>query len=133
MPIGEFLRIWWTRYGGTRLAGITKLVVGESGNFPEMARFYNEEVVSGNQELITFILKRGMSRGEFRRLDVDAVAHSVMAPLVLKSIWANSIEPCCGSVAAMDPDTFIAHHLDMVLRSLRATPSPQGKGSTGKP
>jgi AcrR family transcriptional regulator len=131
--LGEFLRIWWTRYGGTRLAGITKLVVGESGNFPEMARFYNEEVVSGNQELITFILKRGMSRGEFRRLDVDAVAHSVMAPLVLKSIWANSIEPCCGSVAAMDPDTFIAHHLDMVLRSLRATPSPQGKGSTGKP
>ena len=128
--LGEFLRIWWTRYGGTRLAGITKLVVGEAGNFPEMARFYNEEVVSGNQELITFILKRGMSRGEFRRLDVDAVAHSVMAPLVLKSIWANSIEPCCGSVATMDPDTFIAHHLDMVLRSLRA--APQGKERTGQ-
>ena len=128
--LGEFLRIWWTRYGGTRLAGITKLVVGESGNFPEMARFYNEEVVSGNQELITFILKRGMSRGEFRRLDVDAVAHSVMAPLVLKSIWANSIEPCCGGVATMDPDTFIAHHLDMVLRSLRA--APPGRERTGQ-
>ncbi len=128
--LGEFLQIWWTRYGGTRLAGITKLVVGESGNFPEMARFYNEEVVSGNQELSTFILKRGMSRGEFRRLDVDAVAHSVMAPLVLKSIWANSIEPCCGGVATMDPDTFIAHHLDMVLRSLRA--APPGRERTGQ-
>jgi AcrR family transcriptional regulator len=126
--LGEFLRIWWNRYGGTRLAGITKLVVGESGNFPEMARFYNEEVVSGNQELITTILKRGMARGEFRQLDVDAVAHSVMAPLVLKSIWANSIEPCCGGAAAMDPDTFIAHHLEMVLRSLRA-PSSEGQPS----
>jgi AcrR family transcriptional regulator len=124
--LGEFLRIWWTRYGGTRLAGITKLVVGEAGNFPEMARFYNAEVVSGNQELITTILKRGMSRGEFRKLDVDAVAHSVMAPLVLKSIWANSIEPCCSAAAEMDPERFITHHLEMLLRALRATPPAQG-------
>src|SRR5687768_17668301 len=27
--LGRFLEIWWTRYGGTRLAGITKLVIGE--------------------------------------------------------------------------------------------------------
>ena len=121
--LGEFINIWWTRYGGTRLAGITKLVIGEAGNFPEMARFYNGEVVSGNHELITMILKRGVSRGEFREIDVDAVAHHVMAPLVLKSIWANSIEPCCGSASTMDSQHFIAHHLDMLLRALRTGPA----------
>ena len=120
--LGEFLQIWWARYGGTRLAGITKLVIGEAGNFPEMARFYNGEVVSGNHELITMILRRGVARGEFREIDVDAVAHHVMAPLVLKSIWANSIEPCCGSASLLDPQHFIAHHLDMLLRALRAGP-----------
>ena len=119
--LGEFLDIWWTRYGGTRLAGITKLVIGESGNFPEMARFYNGEVVSGNHELITMILRRGVSRGEFREIDVDAVAQHAMAPLVLRSIWANSIEPCCGAANLLDPQHFLAHHLDLLLRALRTT------------
>jgi hypothetical protein len=32
--LAQFLQTWWTRYGGTRLAGITKLVIGEAGNFP---------------------------------------------------------------------------------------------------
>jgi AcrR family transcriptional regulator len=120
--LAQFLHTWWTRYGGTRLAGITKLVIGEAGNFPEMARFYNGEVVSGNHELITMILRRGVARREFREIDVDAVAHHVMAPLVLRSVWANSIEPCCGG-GAMDPHQFIAHHLDMLLRALRAGPA----------
>ncbi len=129
--LGQFLNIWWTRYGGTRLSGITKLVIGEAGNFPEMARFYNGEVVKGNHELITMILKRGVARDEFREIDVDAVAHHVMAPLVLRSIWANSIEPCCGSASDMDPQHFLAHHLDMLLRALRKAPAA-GTGSAGR-
>jgi AcrR family transcriptional regulator len=128
--LARFLDIWWTRYGGTRLAGITKLVVGEAGNFPEMARFYNGEVVSGNHELITMILRRGVARKEFREIDVDAVAHHVMAPLVLKSIWANSIEPCCGSAGALDPKHFLAHHLDMLLRALREAPAARATNTS---
>ena len=129
--LGQFLHLWWTRYGCTRLSGITKLVIGEAGNFPEMARFYNGEVVSGNHELITMILKRGVARNEFREIDVDAAAHHVMAPLVLRSIWANSIEPCCGSAGAMDPQHFLAHHLDMLLRALRKAPADD-KGSASE-
>ncbi|MBA3478788.1 MAG: TetR/AcrR family transcriptional regulator [Lautropia sp.] len=126
--LAQFLNIWWTRYGGTRLSGITKLVISEAGNFPEMARFYNGEVVKGNHDLITMILKRGVARNEFREIDVDAVAHHVMAPLVLRSIWANSIEPCCGSAGEMDSQHFLAHHLDMLLRALREVPAA-GTGS----
>jgi AcrR family transcriptional regulator len=128
--LARFLDIWWARYGGTRLAGITKLVVGEAGNFPEMARFYNGEVVSGNHELITMILRRGVARKEFREIDVDAVAHYVMAPLVLKSIWANSIEPCCGGADALDPKHFLAHHLDMLLRALREAPGARATNTS---
>ena len=121
--LAQFLQTWWARYGGTRLAGITKLVIGEAGNFPEMARFFNAEVVGGNHELITMILRRGVARSDFREIDVDAVARCVMAPLVLRSIWANSIEPCCGSAGTIDPQRFLAHHLDMLLRALRAEPA----------
>ena len=36
----EFFVQWWTCFGATKLAGICKLVVGEAGNFPELARFF---------------------------------------------------------------------------------------------
>lgn len=121
--LASFVDSWWLRFGGTRLAGITKLVIAEAGNFPEMARFYNDEVVSGNHDLITMILRRGVDSGEFRPIDIDVVAHQVMAPLVLKSIWANSIDNCCGSSRAMEPGYFIRHHLDLLLRALRNGPA----------
>ncbi|MGE0802122.1 MAG: TetR/AcrR family transcriptional regulator [Lautropia sp.] len=119
--LAGYVDAWWTRFGSTRLAGIIKLIIGEAGNFPEVARFFDSEVVSGNHELVTLILRRGVERGEFRDIDVDLVAHSVMAPLVMKSIWANSIEPCC-TVARVEPARFVRHHLDLLLRSLRRAP-----------
>ena len=36
---------WWQRIGQTKLSGISKLMMAESGNFPDVARFYHEEVV----------------------------------------------------------------------------------------
>ncbi len=36
---------WWERIGKTRASGITKLVMSEAQNFPEIAEFYQEEVI----------------------------------------------------------------------------------------
>lgn len=118
-----FLQSWWDRFGGTRLSGIVKLVVGEAGNFPEVARFFQEEVVNSNQALVKRILDRGVARGEFRPMDADLVSVSLMAPLVLKSIWAHSLDQCCGG-SAVEPPTLIRHHVGLLLESLRARPAP---------
>ena len=119
----EFVWSWWNQFGNTRLSGIAKLCISEAGNFPEVARFWNDEVIASNNELLTMILSRGIAAGEFRAVDLESMAHQIMAPLVLKAIWRQSIEPCCVHGASLDPARFIVHHLDILLRGLGATPS----------
>jgi hypothetical protein len=40
------MRIWWERIGATRASGITKLMISEARNFPELAAFYQQEVIN---------------------------------------------------------------------------------------
>ena len=36
---------WWQQIGGTRLAGVPKLIISESRNFPEVAQYYHDKVI----------------------------------------------------------------------------------------
>ena len=36
---------WWQHIGGTRLAGVPKLIISESRNFPELAQYYHDKVI----------------------------------------------------------------------------------------
>src|SRR6478736_9643067 len=59
------MRVWWERIGATRASGITKLIIGEARNFPDIAAFYQQEVIVPGQGLIRRMLQRGVDRGEF--------------------------------------------------------------------
>ena len=56
---------WWERIGSTKAAGITKLMMSEAGNFPELLRFYQEEVIEPGNTLIERVLQSGIDKGEF--------------------------------------------------------------------
>ncbi len=51
---------WWERIGKTRASGITKLVMSEAQNFPEIAAFYQEEVIKPGNAMIHSILEHGV-------------------------------------------------------------------------
>ena len=70
------MRIWWERVGSTKVSGITKLMMSEGRNFPELAEFYRREVVRPGHALLRRILRRGIERGEFAPVDVD---HAIYA------------------------------------------------------
>jgi AcrR family transcriptional regulator len=114
-----FFRRWWEQFGSTRLAGIAKLIISEAGNFPEVAGFFHQEVIAPNGAVVASILARGIERGEFRPVDVEAIAHLAIAPLVLKAISAHSLDAVCPAESLLDPRRFLAAHLDFVLASLR--------------
>ena len=67
---GELVRKWWELIGETSLSGIPKLMMAEAGNFPVLARFYYDEVISRGHRLMASVLERGIKSGEFRKLDV---------------------------------------------------------------
>ena len=74
---------WGRRYGATKAAGISKLVMS----------------------------------GEFRALDMGLTIHSVLAPLLFLVTWKHSMAPCCPA-EPIDPETFIRHHADLLVRGL---------------
>jgi AcrR family transcriptional regulator len=123
----RFFRDWWERFGATRLAGIAKLIIAEAGNFPEVARFFNDEVIEPNGAVLAAILERGIARGEFAAVDVPTAAHLWMAPLVLRAIWANSMDAICPAQARIPPEAFLAAHTGFVLASLRHSGSAKGR------
>ncbi|WP_374355234.1 TetR family transcriptional regulator [Limnohabitans sp.] len=109
---------WWRRYGATKASGISKLVMSEASNFPDLARFFQEEVVTPGHAMIRSVLQRGIERGEFRPVDMDLTVHSVLAPLLFLVTWKHSMAPCCPSSQQIDPETFIRHHTELLVRGL---------------
>ena len=118
----DFFPDWWTRFGSTQLAGIAKLIIGEAGNFPELARFFQEEVVVPNLQLLITIVQRGIERGEFKPVDLESAVHIWMAPLVLKAIWRHSIGPCCPPEFDVPVERVLKTHIDLILDAIRARP-----------
>jgi AcrR family transcriptional regulator len=108
---------WWERIGSTRISGIPKLILSEARNFPEIARFYVEEVVRPGRETLAEVIRRGIARGEFRDdVDVEATVHLLAAPMLMITLWKNALEPCCDD--RIDPVTLLEAHVDMLSRGL---------------
>ena len=107
---------WWDKVGATRLSGIPKLLLGESGNFPELVRFYLAEVVEPGLEVMTAIVNRGIARGEFRQVNPEDAAFLIGAPLLQMMLWRTALEP--QSMRKIDTARYLDTHLDMLQHSL---------------
>lgn len=115
---------WWHRYGATKASGISKLVMSEATNFPELAAFYRHEVIEPGQALVRTVLQRAIDQGEFRPVDVELALHSVMAPLLFLVMWKHSMGPCCPLSEQVKPEQFITQHAQLLVRGLSLPESP---------
>ena len=115
----EFVRRWWTQYGGTPAAGLTKLIMSEAANFPDLAQYYQDEVVQPSHELVRRIVQRGIARKEFRAIDLTLASHLIVAPLVQMVTWRFSLAPCCPATQMPDPLKLLDMHADMAVRGLK--------------
>jgi AcrR family transcriptional regulator len=107
---------WWERVGNTRLAGISKLMLAESGNFPEVAKFYHEEVINRSKAMIGRVLERGIERGEFRPIDAGQAVSVVVAPMIMLMLWKHSFNAC--GVEAISADAYLKCFTDLLLHGL---------------
>ena len=111
---------WWERIGNTRASGITKLVMSEAQNFPDIAAYYQSEVIRPGNALIRQILARGVARGEFRPLDLDQAVYTVVAPMIFLMMWKHSMGACATSTHMVDPQEFIHMHVDLLINGVSA-------------
>lgn len=125
----HFLQQWWSRYGATKASGISKLIISEASNFPELAAFFRDEVVEPGSALLQRVLERGIARGEFREVSLDTTVQLILAPLLFLVLWKHSLGACCSTNAHIEPQAYIAHHADLLLNGLRRNPAPDRRSS----
>ena len=111
---------WWQRIGATKLSGISKLMMAESGNFPDVARFYHEEVVARNGAILAQIIQRGIALEEFRPIDPTIATRVIIAPLLMLTMWRHSLHAC--HLDPIDPAAFLDCLVDLLTRGFE-TPS----------
>ena len=111
---------WWEHVGSTKISGISKLMMSEAGNFPELAAFYQKEVVEPGSALIRRVLQRGMDSGEFRSIDPQYGVYAVLAPLLYLAHWKHSFGTCCDAGAQLVPQEYLSAQIDNILFGLNA-------------
>lgn len=110
------MRSWWERIGSTKASGICRLMVCEAGNFPELATFYQNEVVLPTHNLIKRILQRGVERGEFRALSETELhygVYSVLSPMLFLAMMQR-----CNMGIPIDPSAYLTTQIETILFGL---------------
>lgn len=122
--LASVIRFFGERFHKSRFAPLPKLVISESGNFPELARFYVDEVVGRGFSLIGGIVRRGIASGEFRVADVESVVYCVIAPVIFATLYRHSIEP--HAPGRPIPEDLIETHISLILGGIRRVSVTEG-------
>ncbi|MFC4790025.1 MULTISPECIES: TetR/AcrR family transcriptional regulator [Giesbergeria] len=109
---------WWEHVGATKASGITKLMLCEAGNFPEIALFYQREVSEPGHALIRRILQRGIDSGEFRSVDLDYAVHAVVSPLMFLTLSQHASLACVPGSLTVSPPLYLENQINMLLHGL---------------
>jgi len=108
---------WSSQIGQSKASGLGKLMLAEAVNFPELAKFYRDEVMSRTVRMISSILERGVRRGDFRDFDVEQMTRVLIAPMMMLNVWKHSaVAPC--DCSELQPHAFLEHLLDVSLNGL---------------
>lgn len=120
--VRQAFAVWVERIADSNAGGIYKLMTSECGNFPELATFYFEEVIKPGNDLVRRILQRGIDRGEFRPIDVNAGIHLILTPMFSYLQWRHSMGMCAPDSMGVSPKAYFEVHVDNLLRGLAANP-----------
>lgn len=95
---------------------IMRLIMAEGPNFPDLAEFYHQTVLSRGQAIIESILEDGIESGEFRNIGRVGLTQNIMAGALVAAIWKlvfDRFEP-------LDLDAHCETHVDLILNGLTA-------------
>ena len=118
----EIVLGWWERIGNTKLSGITKLMMAESSNFPEVTQFYHDEVITRGDAMVARMLERGVKRGEFRPTDIQQATRVICAPMIMLMMWKHSFSTC--RTEPISPEAYLNSFVDLFLHGVLHPDTP---------
>jgi AcrR family transcriptional regulator len=117
----KLLRARWEDVNRNRFSAMVKLMLAETHNYPDLARFCHDEFIERNQALLRRVLQRGVDRGEFRPVDVAQLARFVVAPILFAVVWRHAFEHALESRFSLEE--YFEISLQVMLKGLSAEPA----------
>lgn len=125
-PSADIVRMALTRMAlfltESDLAVLPKIILSETGQFPELARFYRTEIIDKGMAFLASVIERGIARGEFRAVPPQHTARLCIAPALLGAIWRSTFAKFDSE--PYDYKALIDTHLDVLLRGLAMKGEP---------
>lgn len=101
---------------GTRLEIIPKLIVSESGNFPDLTSFFVNQVIKRTRNIIKRVIQNGIDQGSFIDCDPEIAARLLLAPVIQDQIWNYSLKPFDDGY---DGELYLETHLNIFLHGIK--------------
>jgi AcrR family transcriptional regulator len=98
------------------IGAVAKMVIGESRNFPELAKLWHDQVVSRALEVLVGLIEQAQDRGEVRGGDSRLHAFTLVGPMLMGVLWHETIEPAGGE--PLDVQALARQHSETVLAGL---------------
>jgi AcrR family transcriptional regulator len=98
------------------LGGVLKMVVGEAGNFPEIARVWHDELVAQALGAMSGAIAAAQARGEVKPGDPRIYGLQLIAPLLVSVLWRETFEPV--GAPAFDIPAVMAQHVETLLNGM---------------
>ncbi len=95
---------------------LPKIILAESGNFPELVRFYRDEIIAKGLGVLTAVVARGVAQGEFRAINPDFAARLCIAPMLFIALWRTTFASLDSE--PYDYDGFVATHIETLMKGL---------------
>jgi AcrR family transcriptional regulator len=112
----KLVREYWRLVGETSLSSIPRLMIAEAGNFPQLARFYYQEVITRGHRLMAGVLERGIKAGEFKKVDLAVATKLAMAPLMHAVVARKAFAHCMPE--GFDVPTYLDTHIELFLHGI---------------
>lgn len=100
----------------TRIPALARIVLAESGNFPEIRDYYRDHIVQRGLRNFARIVERGIARGEFHACDPRTAAQSIIFPIIMNTLARETF----GDIEPLNPAAFVPAHAAFVMRGLAA-------------
>lgn len=114
----EILGRYWEELTNSQLGSIARIVVCESGNFPEMVDLFDRVVIGRVKALTEKIVQQGIKTGEFRNVDVEALVHLILSCFLIRGAWNGG--KGLNTADSIEPRERLSSYLDLVFYGLMA-------------
>ena len=108
----------WAHLQDEAVGRVLKLAIAEARRFPDIMQSWLHGAVKPVRSLIAEVILQGTNRGEFRKLDPDVVAHSLLLPMFMLCLQRHVMAAGTPADRCLD-EGFIPQHVELVLQGLR--------------